>query len=244
MLLASGWRTYRSCRRSGKTKDGPLAFGFRDLAAWTGHCGPTLNAHLASLVYGGYVRTTGRGRYRVTGKGIRRTSADGRYVRLPIAEVPALSISSAQHRGSSHASTMARWRAVSCTATWSPSNSPPTWSAWSLSMSARDGSGRSPSASPATRSAPVPTVGRRSTAGAPSVTSESSNSLRASGIASRIRAVGLSLVVGRTPTSAESRPPDGDPHPPVLPLLAVHLFRPTSPRTHVEDHQMACVRPA
>jgi len=53
VLLASGWRKYRTCRRSGRTKGGPLAFGFRDLAAWTGHCGPTLNAHLASLVDGG-----------------------------------------------------------------------------------------------------------------------------------------------------------------------------------------------
>lgn len=90
VLLASLYRRHRMCKRTGKRKGGPLAVSFRDLAAWTGHCGPTLAAHLDWLAGGGYVRETERGRYRVTGRGIRRTNADGRYCRIPVAKVPAM----------------------------------------------------------------------------------------------------------------------------------------------------------
>ena len=47
------------------------------------------------------------------------------------------SMNSAELRGVSHAATMARWREVSRTATWSLSMSPPTWSAWSLAVDDR-----------------------------------------------------------------------------------------------------------
>lgn len=90
VLLASLYRKHRTCRRTGKRKGGPLAVSFRDLAAWTGLCGPTLAAHLDWLTDGRYVRVTERGRYRVTGRGIRRTNADGRYCRLDIRKVPAM----------------------------------------------------------------------------------------------------------------------------------------------------------